>query len=262
VRVTTKGASVALPLRMVAVGTGATVGITLWVIGEGRYEPQNFPSFVIATDEIAWDWTKNKSDYPELRAARAAGGAGRIWEIESSIDLSSMMLSALVKQGSVTPGSAPAPTTEEESAARDYVAVTDPQSGAVITTAVDVRKEDLATLFHGLPTGTPRVTRLHGDIAHASLDADLVLTAAKDQNVLSNVRTLTKEAAAPLCPIWNGCSTDGQAPRDEAAARSKANEDENASGCSATPESPTWLGVGLFALGFVVVHRRWRRRSS
>ena len=38
IRVTTQGASLALPLRMAAVGTGATVGITLWVVSDGRYE--------------------------------------------------------------------------------------------------------------------------------------------------------------------------------------------------------------------------------
>lgn len=38
VRVTTQGANPVLPLRMVAAGTGATVGITLWVLGEGRYD--------------------------------------------------------------------------------------------------------------------------------------------------------------------------------------------------------------------------------
>ena len=36
VRVTTPGAGVQLPLRMVAAGTGATVGVTLWVVSDGR----------------------------------------------------------------------------------------------------------------------------------------------------------------------------------------------------------------------------------
>jgi hypothetical protein len=47
VRVTSPGAGLSLPLRMVAAGTGATVGITLWVIADGRYEPKNFPFFTI-----------------------------------------------------------------------------------------------------------------------------------------------------------------------------------------------------------------------
>ena len=44
VRVVTPGMSPTLPLRMVAAGTGANVAITLFVIGEGRYEAQNFPN--------------------------------------------------------------------------------------------------------------------------------------------------------------------------------------------------------------------------
>ena len=80
VRVTTKGASAVLPLRMVAAGTGAIVGIGLWVIAEGRYETQNFPSFVIPTDEIAWDWTTAKSNYTDIRAQKTAAGGGKAWE--------------------------------------------------------------------------------------------------------------------------------------------------------------------------------------
>jgi hypothetical protein len=37
---------------MVAAGTGATVGVTLWIVGEGRYEPTNFPSFYIQTRSL------------------------------------------------------------------------------------------------------------------------------------------------------------------------------------------------------------------
>ncbi|HEY2517898.1 MAG TPA: DUF2330 domain-containing protein, partial [Polyangiaceae bacterium] len=47
VRVTSQGASLSLPLRMAAVGTGATVGISIWVVADGRYEPQNFPYYHI-----------------------------------------------------------------------------------------------------------------------------------------------------------------------------------------------------------------------
>ena len=49
VRVTSAGASLSLPLRMAAVGTGAIVGITIWVVSDGRYEPQNYPFFTSTT---------------------------------------------------------------------------------------------------------------------------------------------------------------------------------------------------------------------
>ena len=55
VRVTTPGASLSLPLRMAAVGTGPEVGITIWVVADGRYQPQNFPFFHIDDSALVWD---------------------------------------------------------------------------------------------------------------------------------------------------------------------------------------------------------------
>src|SRR5215472_7752195 len=52
VRVTTPGAGLSLPLRMIAAGTGSTVGITLWVVADGRYEPKNFALFTISPSEL------------------------------------------------------------------------------------------------------------------------------------------------------------------------------------------------------------------
>ena len=69
---------------MVAAGTGPVVGISLWVVAEGRYEAQNFPSFFIATSELAWDWRQNKSNYLDLRATKTQAANGRAWELESS----------------------------------------------------------------------------------------------------------------------------------------------------------------------------------
>jgi len=261
VRVTTKGANVALPLRMVAAGTGPVVGISLWVIGDGRYEPQNFGSFYIATDEILWDWTANKSNYTELRAQKTSAGNGRVWEIESSINLQRVMFDNIVKSSSWN-GGGPYPQTDEERAAVDYLEIKDEQ-GIVTKTAAQARDEDLETLFHLV--ASPRVTRMRADLAHAALDVDLVMTAAKDQSVLQNVRQLTKEANQPLCPVWNGCSTNGQAPRDEAVARSSASGDGETFACVAAPKTSrpkTWAGVGFAALGLAEIVRRVRSRRT
>jgi len=88
VRVTSKGASISLPLHMVAVGTGATTGITIWVVADGRWEPQNFPTFTISDSDIAWDWASQSSNYETVRLAKEATFKGRGWQIESSLDLS------------------------------------------------------------------------------------------------------------------------------------------------------------------------------
>jgi hypothetical protein len=259
VRVTTKGANVALPLRMVAAGTGPVVGITLWVIGDGRYEPQPpFGSFVIAADEISWDWTQNKSDYVDLRAKKTAAGGGKTWEIESSTDLARAQLEATVRRGTYT---GPA-TTQDVSAAADYLAEKDPQ-GNVTKSAGAVRDEDLTTLFTGI--AAPRVTRTRADLAHAALDTDLLMGAAKDQSPLQRVRNVTKELNQPLCPVWTGCESTEQAPRDEAIARSNANGGGETFSCGTAhlrdDRTKTWLGAALGVMALAeIVRRRTRGR--
>ncbi len=261
VRVTTTGASAVLPLRMVAAGTGPTVGISLWIVGEGRYEPQNFPSFVIDASELSWDWSQSKSNYTELRAQKTAAGGGRAWEIESSTDLYRQSLESLVQQGSYD-GQGPYPTTDEERAAQDYLPVKDDQ-GNVVKTAAQVRDEDLATLFHGISSTSSRVTRMRADLAHASLDQDLAMSAAANQAVLSNVRQITKETNQPLCPVYEGCSQTGNAPRDEAIAKSKDNwgSSNGTFSCSTSQTGAlSWMTAGLGFAGLAVVQAVRRRR--
>lgn len=89
VRVVTPGAGVTLPLRMVAAGTGASVGITLFVITEGRFATTNFPSAEISAADISWDHLTQKSNYAELRKATLGKESGRTW------------LSAYAKQGAL-----------------------------------------------------------------------------------------------------------------------------------------------------------------
>jgi hypothetical protein len=79
VRVVTPGSSNALPLRMVAAGTGESVAITLFVIGEGRWEAQNFPNASIDPSVLTWDFTTQGSDYAAKRLALMAQGGGRTW---------------------------------------------------------------------------------------------------------------------------------------------------------------------------------------
>lgn len=79
VRVISQGAAPTLPLRMVAAGTGAKVGITLFVIGEGRWEAANFPNAALAPGDVSWDFAIASSNYSELRVAALAGDSGRTW---------------------------------------------------------------------------------------------------------------------------------------------------------------------------------------
>lgn len=70
VRVVTAGADPTLPLRMVAAGAGARVGITLFVVSEGRYEAHSpFFNAVIDDSKLVWLHAIGRSNYQDLSQA-------------------------------------------------------------------------------------------------------------------------------------------------------------------------------------------------
>jgi hypothetical protein len=79
VRVVSPGAVPVLPLRMVAAGTGANVAVTLFVIGEGRWETKNFPNAVIDNAKLSWDFNASDSNYAALRQDAFKLSDGRTW---------------------------------------------------------------------------------------------------------------------------------------------------------------------------------------
>lgn len=266
VRVTTPGSTVTLPLRMVAAGTGAVVGISLWVLGQGRYEATNFPMFTVKAEDLAWDWTKNSSNFKEIRAAKAAATNGRGWELEASIGVSTQQLDSAIRSGIVpTPGGFMGPGFPQRNADADYAAIP-PADGKPGKTAAEVRDEDLGVLLGRVVSGDQiRTTRMRSDLAHAALTEDLVLAASPDQGLLGTTRQVTRELNEPLCPVYDGCDVVGQAPRSEAAANTNSASDGSLrSNCSTSSVSGNAtsggaLLAGLGALGLVVGRLRRRR---
>src|SRR5580704_3641388 len=131
VRVTTQGASLSLPLRMAAVGTGTTVGITIWVVSDGRYEPQNFPFFHIDDGQLVWDFSTNLSNYTTLRAQNESALGGKGWEIESSLSLNQQLITSVILSGGQYYGSFGGPSVGAPAdATQDYLANGSPDAGA------------------------------------------------------------------------------------------------------------------------------------
>jgi len=89
VRIVSPGADASLPLRMVAAGVGANVGITLYVVSEGRYRPQNFLEATLSDDQLTWNSAQNRSNYEELSQSIMAGSSGRTWlnEFAGKVDV-------------------------------------------------------------------------------------------------------------------------------------------------------------------------------
>jgi hypothetical protein len=183
VRITTPGAGAGLPLRMVAAGTGANTAVTLWVLGEGRYEPQNFPSFVIEQSELVWDWDAAKSNYTDLRAQRFQQSNGTAWQTEAAEPLyDTWAFSSLVEQASWDPiGSGYGDETGMG--------------------AVEAAQEDVETLLYGIDPSNIWVTRVSSELSRAALANDLVLAASYYQTSVD--RWLDVQATtgtAPECP--------------------------------------------------------------
>jgi MYXO-CTERM domain-containing protein len=242
VRVTTPGASLALPLRMVSAGTGANVGITLWVVGEGRYEPIDFPWFRVADGDLVWDWATSSSNYATVRQKKTAESNGYGWEMESSTDVSIAQLQRLVYSSGTGLGTVPADM--------DYDPVVDKVNPQNSKSADEVRDEDLMTLFGSL--SNPRVTRVRADLVRAALGKDLHLTASTDQTTLPGTHQITHDVNRPVCPTYPPCPP---CPPTDVEGLG------GGGGCSAAADGAPDLGL-LFVAGFVglsIVRRRRRR---
>jgi hypothetical protein len=262
VRVTFGGAAPQLPLRMVAAGTGDKVGISLWVIGDGRWEPQNFPFFVITEDELIWDWSTQSSNYAQLRQDREAAQGSRAWEMMSSIDFDPTVIQSAIRNGFYFTGyrggfgAAPAPASQNG----DYIDVKDAQ-GVVTETADQVREDDLTVLFEG-KVGTARITRLHGDLAHQSLAADLLLQASSSQAEVALTRQVTKEKNQPLCTVVMCGGPSMTLPRDQAQAyaASSGGGEIGLGRCDASPRRGTAGLAGAGVLCSLLGLASWRAR--
>jgi hypothetical protein len=218
VRVTTPGAGLSLPLRMASIGTGAVTGITIWMVADGRYEPQNFPFFHIDDKQLVWDWASSSSNYTTLRLQAESKGNNGIWEIESSIAVNQQIIKNTIMNGGYyyqngLGGGGGAVV----SASQDYLPVGSPDAGAGYQTADQVRDDDINTLFAGLTGSAVRITRIRSDIAQTAMTNDFVLQASADQSELSNSRTVT-QSVNETCAIYSGCTVIGTGTPAQAAA--------------------------------------------
>jgi Uncharacterized protein conserved in bacteria (DUF2330) len=282
VRVTSKGASISLPLHMVAVGTGPTTGITIWVVADGRWEPSNFPTFMIESNDIAWDWATGSSNYETVRLANEAKLGGRGWQIESSLEQNQVAFRNAVitsvegsSLGNYSPTEATSDAGAGEAGAGDSGAT---EAGAGDAGAGEAGEgdggfvvghdsglfgdltgpanEDLDVLFAGISGQSARITRMRSDVAHSALSTDMALEAAADQSERTNTLSPTQEIGQPECPVYNdNCIQTGTAPRDQAIASQNG-------GCSATrTRSGTRTTVALVVSALLFAATRRRRRA-
>lgn len=220
VRVVTKGADPTLPLRMVAAGIGSHVGLTLFVVSEGRYQTRNFPNAGIDATKLVWDGRAARSNLGELTAAALASNDGRTWLTEGAIRMS-LTRTAYGTVGYTPPGATPnlrgfyeqqcitrapqtvpcaeaaselppangSPDTGYEPAdagaegdAGDAGQTTPPKPTTCTTVVSGCDGfDDVDVVARGLHGSDVWVTRLRADLPVAALDRDLQLEASPTQ---------------------------------------------------------------------------------
>lgn len=219
IRVSWKGATLSLPLRMVQAGVSANVGIKLFVISDRRYTAANYPTFSVDPSGLTWDFPAQKSDYVAIRDQMAAGFDGRAFSLEASLEVPRTSLPAikpdqpLPSSGDAGVDTAPEDTADGGDAATDDAAeaATDAAPEEVETDAVprpeydggagpeiDPYDSDLNIAYGTFQLR--RVTRLRGNLPAKYLDQDLVLALDANQAVLPRKVQVDRATSAPVCP--------------------------------------------------------------
>lgn len=266
VRVVTPGADATLPLRMVAAGVGAHVGLSLWIIGEGRYHTQNFPDAPLDWSALKWIGAESRSNLKELTAAALAANGGWTWLTENAQggktappygydpnpELYDAYTSTCKHLGPHDAPCDPSALPGEADAGSDAGATGCTKQ---VTGCADF--DDLDVLARDLHPDDVWITRLRADLPVAALAADLRLEAAPDQAAVWPVHQTT----AFTDPKFDPCAGVRSAPMTFEPPRPAA--DDGGSACRsarANENAGTALVVVIGALGASLAMRR--RRGS
>jgi hypothetical protein len=252
VRVTSAGAGTSLPLRMIGAGVGVTTPITLWVFGEGRYQPTNFPTFTITEDQVVWDFASSSSNYAALRQAGIDATMGRGWLLETSSPFSMYNLSSPLQS----------------------LAMYDPLNSGYADDmgngASAALMADLDKLFGGINTSALWLTRMHAELPRTALDTDLGLGAASAQTQISANLNAKKGINIPDCPTYPPCpdttstsaGTGGAGTGGAGTGGVTGTPRDGGSGCSVGSVSDRDAAAGVLALSLGLAVGRRRRRAS
>ncbi len=214
VRITTPGAMPALPLRMVAAGTGARAPISLWILAEGRYQAANMPNFLIEEKDLIWNWDEQRSNYTELRQKGFDDTDQRGWLTEVVLPVAPESIRGQVERFALS-GTGYGGDDPQAEMDADVVALVGHIDGVIV------------------------LNRLYAELSRAALADDLVLEAASDQVMVEG--TLQTEAAigtAPSCPP----------PRNDDVEEDSIWPRANCAVSSASDGAEIWFLLALFAL--------------
>jgi hypothetical protein len=243
---------------MVAAGVGQKVGIELFVLSEGRYEATTFANALIDPATVKWDSANQRSTYTSLFTSVTDAATKGVWVTEyagkgAALGLQSTYRSACF---AAPPVQVPCPepdggTTDAGGADAGDASVTDAGAGDggcfQMVPACDTF-DDYDRATDGMNLGDITITRMRTNLPTTALTTDLVLGAAKSQDIVSNV-IQTKEF---VDPTYNPCPGGSTTPYSN----------DHGDGCdtSGSHGEVTLSALAMLGLGLAGVGRRLRRR--
>ncbi len=263
IRVSWRGATPMLPLRMVAAGVGESVGIKLFVVGDGRWKTKNFASYTIDDNDLVWDFVAQRSNYTKLRSDRAGLQDMHAFALETSDDYANYLfpgrdpgepdaglnMSDGAKEASDDASDA---VSDDAAPAADAPAPYDAGDKPPVSDTAD----DVTVAFG--KKSVRRITRLRADLPARHLNIDLELEADEDQGRVSTVRRVGKQTGAETqCPF--GVESVSVSSTASPLTTDKAGSAACAVSARRSPlQLPALAIFGLFGLGVARVIRRRR----
>ena len=275
VRIVTPGADPTLPLRMIAAGIGAHVGLELYVLSEGRYHPANFPDAIVDFSSLTWDPTAARSNYTELEQQALGAGSGTGWLTESAqlanvytAGPQGLGLDALYYttcRTEVYVPSCPPAANADDASTNDTgdaspSAAADASCGATVVQPCD----DLSVALTGMAPDSLWVTRLHADLPSTALSTDLVLEATATQDPVPSLHSTDRYSVAGYdpCAAVNANANTTPPPLPAAPATPAAGAANAACACHMIDEargrSPSEWMVALAAVALALSRARGR----
>jgi hypothetical protein len=232
VRVVTPGPRGALPLRMVAVGVGESVAITLFVIGEARYALPDLHESSLDPLALSWDFATNSTNYASLEQDAfaesfgasylttfadqqafskayldadglpiryASGGAGVSGAAGASGGFGTSTLADLYFRQSAQNAGRPASCSSVNTALSGTLPVSDTtESGFEPATDFDCGEyDDIGAAMIGMHPASVWLTRVEMNLPRYALTADCLVEPNPSQEVVSNVYRATRYTNPP-----------------------------------------------------------------
>jgi hypothetical protein len=206
VRITTRGYSPVLPLRMIAAGVADKVGLTLMVVADTRMQAHGFANVTMDPAALRFSYTTGRSNWLAVFGETLARERGRAWVTESVQGIfASQVQYAIGTIPEAPPGFDggadvnPFPSlTDGATAPEDAALVMSPEDAGTFDRYVDRRY-----LFAGLGERAV-ITRLRTELSRVALDHDLILDAADDDTPVSVEYVAGTLTDAPVCNMNGG----------------------------------------------------------